>query len=143
MIDPMGLDMVGRRMTQKECDAHCKNYCDGRGVKVEKATIETTSTWIPSPTSITGILRIIDTCVCKCCGEQPSPFPSLDRESLDLPMTFKQMEPRGNMYNQRTGETVSPDPGHEHPILPHFDYRDPRGKWWRIFPQDGKMYPKR
>jgi hypothetical protein len=47
----------------------------------------------------------------------------------------------GNYYNEDTGESFRPDLEHPKPIGPHWDYRDPDGRWWRIFP-DGGMLPK-
>jgi len=47
----------------------------------------------------------------------------------------------GNWYNPKTGETLRPDLKHPDPIGPHWDWRDPAGKWWRIFP-DGTKTPK-
>ena len=44
-------------------------------------------------------------------------------------------------YNPETGESLRPDLNHSDPIGPHWDYRDPDGKWWRIFP-DGGMEAK-
>jgi RHS repeat-associated protein len=47
----------------------------------------------------------------------------------------------GNWYNPKTGESLRPDLNHPEPIGPHWDYKDPSGKWWRIF-QDGSNVPK-
>jgi RHS repeat-associated protein len=47
----------------------------------------------------------------------------------------------GNFYNPKTGESFRPDLNHPDPVGPHWDYRDPGGKWWRIKP-DGTMEPK-
>ena len=47
----------------------------------------------------------------------------------------------GNWYNPKTGESLRPDLNHPDPIGPHWDYKDPTGKWWRIF-QDGSNVPK-
>jgi hypothetical protein len=47
----------------------------------------------------------------------------------------------GNWYNPKTGESLRPDLNHPDPIGPHWDYKDPSGKWWRIF-QDGSNVPK-
>jgi RHS repeat-associated protein len=47
----------------------------------------------------------------------------------------------GSYYNEDTGEVFRPDLEHPKPIGPHWDYRDPDGKWWRIFP-DGGILPK-
>jgi hypothetical protein len=47
----------------------------------------------------------------------------------------------GNWYNPKTGESLRPDLNHPKPIGPHWDYKDPSGKWWRIFP-DGSNVPK-
>ena len=48
---------------------------------------------------------------------------------------------QGNYHNPKTGESLRPDLSHPKPIGPHWDYRDPSGKWWRIKP-DGSMEPK-
>ena len=47
----------------------------------------------------------------------------------------------GNWYNPKTGESLRPDLNHPDPIGPHWDYKDPSGNWWRIFP-DGSNVPK-
>ena len=47
----------------------------------------------------------------------------------------------GNWYNPKTGESLRPDLNHPKPIGPHWDYKDPTGKWWRIF-SDGSNVPK-
>ncbi|HXK07824.1 MAG TPA: polymorphic toxin type 37 domain-containing protein [Verrucomicrobiae bacterium] len=39
------------------------------------------------------------------------------------------------------GESLHPDLDHPDPIGKHWDYKDPSGEWWRIFP-DGTMSPK-
>jgi hypothetical protein len=45
----------------------------------------------------------------------------------------------GNWYNPKTGESLRPDLEHPKPIGPHWDYRDPSGNWWRIFPNGSKV----
>jgi len=47
----------------------------------------------------------------------------------------------GNYYNSKTRETLRPDLNHSEPIGPHWDYRDPTGKWFRIHP-NGTVKPK-
>jgi len=47
----------------------------------------------------------------------------------------------GNYHNQNTGESYRPDLNHDPPIGPHWDYKDPNGKWYRIFP-DGTVMEK-
>lgn len=44
-----------------------------------------------------------------------------------------------NYHNQNTGESYRPDLNHDLPIGPHWDYKDPNGKWYRIFP-DGTVW---
>jgi hypothetical protein len=48
---------------------------------------------------------------------------------------------KGSWYNPTTGESLHPDLGHPLPVGPHWDYKDPTGEWWRIFP-DGTKIPK-
>jgi RHS repeat-associated protein len=48
---------------------------------------------------------------------------------------------QGNYFNPTTGESLRPDLEHPEPIGAHWDYRDPEGIWWRIFP-DGRAEPK-
>ena len=48
---------------------------------------------------------------------------------------------KGNYTNPNTGESLHPDLNHPNPIGPHWDYKDPFGKWWRLFP-DGRVLPK-
>ena len=47
----------------------------------------------------------------------------------------------GNYYNPNTGESCRPDLDHPEPVGPHWDYKDPNGDWYRLFP-DGRMVPK-
>jgi RHS repeat-associated protein len=48
---------------------------------------------------------------------------------------------QGNFYNPKTCESIRPDLIHPGPIGPHLDYRDPDGKWWRIY-NDGRKEAK-
>jgi hypothetical protein len=48
---------------------------------------------------------------------------------------------QGSWYNPSTGESLHPDLSHPDPIGPHWDYRDPSGNDFRIFP-DGSAQPK-
>ncbi|MCA1709568.1 MAG: hypothetical protein LC808_42340 [Actinobacteria bacterium] len=48
---------------------------------------------------------------------------------------------QGNWHNPRTGESLHPDLGHSDPIGPHYDYKDPSGTSYRVFP-DGRVVPK-
>jgi hypothetical protein len=47
----------------------------------------------------------------------------------------------GNYFNPKTRESLRPDLSHPEPVGPHWDYRDPGGRWWRIKP-GGTMEPK-
>jgi YD repeat-containing protein len=47
----------------------------------------------------------------------------------------------GAWYNPGTGESLHPDLNHPAPIGPHWDYVDPNGQGWRVYP-DGRMEPK-
>ena len=44
-------------------------------------------------------------------------------------------------HNPKTGETLSPDLQHSPNKPPHWDYRDPSKKWWRIL-ENGDMIAK-
>lgn len=48
---------------------------------------------------------------------------------------------KGNWVNPGTGEKYNPDLAHPPPIGPHYDYTDPTGAKWRVFP-DGRILPK-
>jgi hypothetical protein len=48
---------------------------------------------------------------------------------------------QGNWYNPVTGESMHPDLNHPPPLGPHWDYRGPDGRWYRIFP-NGRIEPK-
>ncbi len=48
---------------------------------------------------------------------------------------------RGSWYNPHTDESLHPDLNHGPPIGPHWDYIDPSGNRWRIFP-DGRIDAK-
>jgi hypothetical protein len=39
-----------------------------------------------------------------------------------------------------TGETLHPDFDHPQPLGTHWDWRDPKGNFWRIFPA-GRVEP--
>ena len=47
---------------------------------------------------------------------------------------------KGASYNPDTGETLHPDPNHPLPIGPHWDYINPDGDRYRVFP-DGRVEP--
>ena len=47
----------------------------------------------------------------------------------------------GAWVNPGTGEALHPDLDHPSPIGPHWDWKDPSGKPWRIFP-DGRVEPR-
>jgi len=69
----------------------------------------------------------------------PSKAPSADFE-------WKGRDPntpgrKGNWVNPKTGEKFNPDLNHPGPIGPHYDYTDPSGGQWRVFP-DGRIMPK-
>jgi len=49
--------------------------------------------------------------------------------------------PQGNWVNPDTGESLHPDLNHLDPIPPHWDWKDPNGDSWRIFP-DSTAVPK-
>ncbi len=40
----------------------------------------------------------------------------------------------GSWYDPKTGEVYRPDINHPAPIKPHYDYKDPQGRWWREYP---------
>ncbi len=46
----------------------------------------------------------------------------------------------GSWYNPGTNESFHPDLLHPDPIPPHYDYRDPFGNFYRVFP-DGTVVP--
>jgi hypothetical protein len=48
---------------------------------------------------------------------------------------------KGAWFNPKTGETMHPDLGHGGTIGPHWDWRDPDGNFWRLFP-DGRIEPR-
>jgi RHS repeat-associated protein len=47
----------------------------------------------------------------------------------------------GSWYNPGTGESLHPDLHHPPPIGPHYDWKSPTGKKYRVFP-DGRVEPK-
>jgi len=49
--------------------------------------------------------------------------------------------PKGAWFNPKNGESLHPDLDHPQPVGPHWDYRDPAGDDWRIYP-DGRSEPK-
>ena len=48
---------------------------------------------------------------------------------------------KGNWFNPTTEEMYYPDFNHDPPIESHWDYTDPSGKSFRLFP-DGTVTPK-
>ena len=50
-------------------------------------------------------------------------------------------EEKGNWTNPNTGKSLHPDLKHPEPYGPHWDYKSPDDKWYRIFP-DGTIIPK-
>ena len=48
---------------------------------------------------------------------------------------------KGSWVNKKTGEQLHPDLKHPLPKGPHWDYKDPFKKWWRIFPNN-RVEPK-
>ena len=42
----------------------------------------------------------------------------------------------GSYYKPETGEVLRPNLLHPEPIGPHWDYRDPKGDWWRNYPNN-------
>ena len=49
--------------------------------------------------------------------------------------------PRGNWSSKFPKESLRDDMGHEPGVRPHWDYKDPSGRRWRIF-EDGTREPK-
>ncbi|MGN6276886.1 MAG: SMP-30/gluconolactonase/LRE family protein [Solirubrobacterales bacterium] len=47
----------------------------------------------------------------------------------------------GSWYNPETGESLYPDLNHSEPQGPHYDWKSPSKKWYRIYP-DGGVEPK-
>ena len=45
---------------------------------------------------------------------------------------------KGSYYNPKTKESLHPDLDHPAPYGPHWDYIDPNGKKWRLFPDGTK-----
>lgn len=48
---------------------------------------------------------------------------------------------KGAWVDPKTGESLHPDLNHPEPIGPHWDYKDPSGKMWRLYP-NGNLIPK-
>jgi RHS repeat-associated protein len=71
-------------------------------------------------------------------GWDPTKAPGKDWEWRGVPPVGG---PKGGWYNPDTGESLHPDLTHPEPIGPHWDYTDPAGNPWRIYP-DGSSAPK-
>ena len=71
-------------------------------------------------------------------GFDPTKAPGKDWEWRGKPPVGG---PKGGWYNPDTGESLHPDLAHPDPIPPHWDYIDPSGNGWRLFP-DGTATPK-
>lgn len=74
----------------------------------------------------------------------PLPDGELGPDNLPPAEDWEWRGPRdkGSAHNPNTGESIRPDLNHGPPIGPHYDYKDPSGRWWRVDPQTGKMTPK-
>lgn len=48
----------------------------------------------------------------------------------------------GAWYNPKTGESLHPDLDHRPPVGPHWDWKDPSGRQWRVPPGGGKPVPR-
>jgi RHS repeat-associated protein len=80
--------------------------------------------------------------------QPPHPKPDYPKNPLDPPgpdWEWRGNGPpgsgRGSWYKECTSESLFPDLGHGPPTGPHWDWKDPDGNWWRIFP-DGRVEPK-
>lgn len=49
---------------------------------------------------------------------------------------------KGSWHNPDTDESLYPDLGHAEPLGPHYDYIDPNGAKYRVYP-DGRIEPKK
>lgn len=153
-IDALGLQVMvwGRPMTQKDCDDHAKRYCDQFGARPSSAkiTTQTKKFWVPTDKNPLGryIKKTEYTCRAKCQGEMPCPFPLRGGEMV-LGPEWKTGAFTGDDYWVKLGDENNPDDdqtlywdeNHPPPLLPHWDYKTPVGKF-RIFPNQGVMYPK-
>ena len=172
-MDVLGLQLIlprvvveGRRMEQNECDAHCKQYCGQYGVPPDSATINTQRTQNKVMVQRGGQIvleiaeRILDVCVCKCCGETVSPFIhimlTLNQWIVQFGRGWEEEYPGKPPRKERDPDAPKPpinlrrwpeerlhwDTHDVNPkIIPHWDYQDKERKQWRIFP-NGKMFPK-
>jgi len=73
-------------------------------------------------------------------GPDPAAKPGRDYEWKGKPGS-KPGDKDGNWYNPKTGQSLRPDTDHKPPVGPHWDYKDPDGDWWRMFP-NGDMCRK-
>ena len=62
----------------------------------------------------------------------PGDDPKIAPDGTEWRGPGEQGSKQGNYYNPETGESWHPDLNHPEPIGPHWDYKDPTGKWWRI-----------
>jgi RHS repeat-associated protein len=69
----------------------------------------------------------------------PSPTAPFGKPGPDY--EWRGPKDKGSWYNPKTGEYWRPDPHHGPPHGPHWDYRDPDGNEWRVYP-DGRVEPK-
>ncbi len=45
----------------------------------------------------------------------------------------ERVNPNANYYNPKTGQSLHPDLQHPAPINPHWDWKDSKGVWWRLY----------
>ncbi|MDE5715954.1 MAG: hypothetical protein K2I42_07495 [Anaeroplasmataceae bacterium] len=51
-----------------------------------------------------------------------------------IPDGFNQRKnSNANYYNPKTGQSLGPDLNHSNPIGPHWDWKDSKGNWWRLY----------
>ncbi len=56
------------------------------------------------------------------------------RNPNKIPDGFKDRpNPKANYYNPKTGQSLGPDLYHPGPIGPHWDWKDSKGQWWRLY----------
>ena len=66
--------------------------------------------------------------------DYPGDDPGVAPEGYEWRGRGPQGSPAGNYYNPETGESLHPDLNHKPPIGPHWDYWNPDGVKFRIFP---------
>lgn len=149
LADYLGHSWWSREPTPDEkCEKYCNdtNACKSRGADLEKAVVKAVyknlSIGGTYDVEIRTVIVYSCTCVCKGCTQCPFLIDKTSRIHVPNNGSWRRDVENNELDNNDTGERLQWD-DHEFDkgIQPHWDYKDPTKKRWRIF-MDGIMCPK-